>query len=263
MRQGSFFWGAILVVIGFVLVLSNLGLLGNINIWGLVWPIFLILLGAWVLFGTFFRKPVESEHAEIPLSGIKEGSVDIKHGAGRLHIYAGSSPNNFMEGDFGGGVDCTTQSTGDFLKAKLRMPSQFFPFFWVPGFSLDWSIGLVKNVPLVLVVDSGANDARIDLTELNVKEFKLKSGVSSAKVHLPANAGNTKVKIDSGVSSVDLYIPEGVEAKIRSQGGLSSANINRNRFPKTGNYYQSPGYADAQNKIEIDIQMGVGSVSVK
>jgi len=263
MRRSSLFWGAILIVIGFVLVLSNLGLLGNINIWELVWPAFLILLGLWFLLGTVYRKPVESEHIEIPLSEFQKGYVNVKHGAGRLRIYPGSSSYNLVEGDFGGGLEYDTQSTGDTLKVRLRMPSQFFPVFWAPGFSIDWSIRLAQDIPMSLIVDSGANDAQIDLKELNVQEFKLKSGVSSAKVYLPANAGYTKVQIDSGVSSVDLNIPEGVAAKIRSHGGLSSLNINKNRFPKTGNYYQSPEYVEAENKVDIELQMGVGSVSVK
>jgi len=263
MRQSSMFWGAILVVLGIVLVLSNLGLLGNIDIWGLMWPMFLILLGAWVLFGTVFRKPVESEHAEIPLAEFQKGYVQVKHGAGRLKIYPGNDPGLLVEGDFGGGLDFSTSEEGDTLSVKMRMPSQIFPIFWAPGYSLDWSFGLARVIPLSLVVDSGANEARIELTELNVQEFKLKSGVSSAKVHLPANAGHTSVRVDSGVSSVDLYIPDGVAAKISSHGGLSSVNVDRSRFPKTGSYYQSADYVEAENKVDIDIQMGVGSVNIK
>ncbi|UCH59304.1 MAG: hypothetical protein JSV61_13935 [Anaerolineales bacterium] len=263
MRRGATFWGGLLILVGFVLVLNNLGLLGNIDIWGIIWPLFLVLLGVWFIWGTINRRPAESEHVEIPHEDAQSAHVVVQHGAGRLHIAAGTSQNNLLEGDFGGGLDFHAQRKGDQLNVRMRMPSQYLPIFWTPGSSLDWSFNLSKEVPLSLEIGSGANDTRLELTELKIHKLIVKSGVSSTTVHLPASAGLTQVRVESGVSSVNLYVPEGVAARVRSQGGLSSINVDRNRFPKSGGIYQSTDYEQAENKLDINVQMGVGSVFIK
>ncbi len=263
MRSGSMFWGGLLILVGIVLVLSNLGLLGNLDIWGLIWPLLLILLGAWFIWGTMNRRPAENKHVEIPYENVQSAHLNIQHGAGRLNISAGTSLGNLVEGDFGGGLDLDTQRKGDHLDVRMRMPSQYFPIFWAPGFSLDWKFSLSKEIPLSLEIGAGANDARLDLKELNIHKLVVKSGVSSTSIHLPASAGHTQVRVESGVSSVNIYIPDGVAARIRSQGGLSSINVDRNRFPKSAGIYQSMDYEQADNKVDIDVQMGVGSVFIK
>jgi hypothetical protein len=43
---------------------------------------------------------------------------------------------------------------------------------------------------------------------------------------------------------------------------VSSITIDETRFPRTTNVYRSPNYDSAVNKVDIDIQMGAGSVHV-
>ena len=87
---------------------------------------------------------------------------------------------------------------------------------------------------------------------------------SSTKVSLPANAGNTRVDIDSGASSLILHVPSGVAARIRVKSGIASINIDSNRFPRQeGGLYESADYASAANRADITIDTGVGSVEIK
>ena len=263
MRRGTMFWGFFLVIIGLILLLDNLGLFRGINVWSLIWPIVLILFGIRVLFGTLYRRAPTTEHASIPLEGAQRASLRMQHGAGRIRVQAGTAPGILAEGDFTGGVDIQSQREGDRQSVKLRVSEHFFPFDWTPGNAFDWSINLSQEIPLELEFETGAGEARLDLTELRVSDLWLKSGASSTSINLPANAGHTRVKIEAGAASVDLNVPQGVAARIRSQGGLSSIKVDPNRFPSSGtNLYQSEDYDTAANKIEMDIQMGVGSVNV-
>jgi len=256
------FWGFILVIIGLALLLDNLGLLGNIDIWNLLWPLFLIALGAWVLLGTIFRRAPQTEHASIPLEGAQSARVRVQHGAGRLEVSAGSGMGVLAEGDFAGGLDFRSRREGNGLDVKMRPPEQLFPFTWSTGSTLDWSFGLTREIPLSLEFETGANESRLNLRDLRVTELRLKTGASSTTIDLPANAGLTRTFIESGAASVNVSVPEGVAARIRAQGGLSSIQVDTNRFPQMGNIYQSPDYDAAANKIEMEIQMGVGSVKV-
>ena len=80
---------------------------------------------------------------------------------------------------------------------------------------------------------------------------------------LPANAGLCTTKIESGAASVVIQVPAGVAGKIYVQSGLSGINIDTSRFMHSGSYYESPDYASATNKVDIRIETGVGSVSVR
>jgi hypothetical protein len=68
--------------------------------------------------------------------------------------------------------------------------------------------------------------------------------------------------VSSGAASVNIRIPQGVAARIRWRGGLSSINVDPSRFPRFGDTYQSPDYDSAANKVDLDVEMGVGSVTV-
>jgi hypothetical protein len=263
MRRGTYFWGTVLIIIGLVLLLDNLGLLGDINVWTLLWPTFLILLGGWILLGTIFRRAPETRHVSIPLEGAQKVRIKIGHGAGRLNIHAGTAAGTLMEGDFGGGLDYSSHREGDGVKIKMRVPDQIFPFRWTPGFTLDWTFVLARDVAFELDFDTGAGESHLDLTELMVKDIQLKTGASATVINLPSNAGQTRVSVEAGAASVQIHVPSGVAARIRSRGGLSTIDVDQGRFPLIGpQVYQSTDFETSENRVEMDLQMGVGSIQV-
>lgn len=68
---------------------------------------------------------------------------------------------------------------------------------------------------------------------------------------------------EAGVAGIELLVPPNVAARIRYRGGLSSMNVNTSRFPQMDGEYRSPDYDSTANKVDIDVQMGVGSVDVR
>lgn len=266
MRRGSYFWAGILILAGVLLLLNNLGIL-SVDIWSMIWPLFLIALGLWVLWGVLFgRASVEAEEATIPLEGATQARVWIKHGAGRLRVDYSAGPGELVAGTFGGGLDRRVRQDGDTLDVEMRQPADIFPSFpwmWGTGSTLDWSFGLNSELPLRLEFETGAGEARIDLTHLRVTDLRLQTGASSTNVTLPADAGHTTAKIDAGAASVTVRVPSGVAARIRATGGLASVNVDRNRFPREGSVYLSPDYDTAPNKVDLDVETGVGSIVVR
>jgi hypothetical protein len=232
-----------------------------VNIWGVIWPLVLIAFGIWTLLGSVFRKTPQTERANVPLEGASRARVRLAHGAGRLHVGAGAQDGDLLEGDFGGGVELEQHRSGDQLDVRLAVPVQFIPFG--PGSALNWDVRIHPNLPLTLEIDGGANEARLDLSELQVTDLFLKSGASSSEVILPANAGNTRVQVESGAASVTVQVPQNVAARIRWSGGLSSIQVDTLRFHKMGDLYQSPDYDTAANRADISVQMGVGSVNIR
>jgi hypothetical protein len=137
------------------------------------------------------------------------------------------------------------------------------PWHWGRGGPLDWSFGLNGEVPLSLDLQTGASDARLDLSDLRVSDLRLQTGASATRLTLPANAGQTRAEVHSGAASVSIRVPEGVAARIRIKSGMAGIAVDRGRFPRTGDTYQSPDYETAPNRVDLYVETGVGSVDVR
>ena len=125
-----------------------------------------------------------------------------------------------------------------------------------------WDVALSPQIPLALRVNGGVGRAMLDLAALNVTALNVDAGVGNIDVTAP-KSGNTTMRVNGGVGTLTITIPDGVAARIRVDGGIGSTRVNESRFPKFGGAYQSADYASATNKIDIAIDGGVGSISVR
>ncbi len=264
MRQSGIFWGFVLVIVGTLLLLNNLNFL-QVS-WGVIWALFLVALGLWFLWGAWAapRRAVDVETATIPLSGADRAEVKIEHGAGTLTLTAGAPADALLTGRFGGGLECHTKRDEGGVEARLRPAiAAWFLWPWNWRGPLDWDIQFNDAVPLYLKIEAGAGRAHLDLTDLRVAALKLSTGASSTRLTLPAQAGFTRAKIEAGAAGVEITVPGGVAACVRTEGGLAAIEIDASRFPRFGDEYRSPAYESAANKVEIEIEAGVGAVKVQ
>jgi len=266
MVKTNLFWGLILVIAGSLFLAANYGYI-NFNS-GLLWPIFLILLGVFTLLGRGFQKNSDSgsEKIAIPLDGAKKGLVRIEHGAGRISISGKTKPGEFLSGSFQD-VDVRTDRVGDELRVRLgsKLPgSAFWMFPWNWGaHRREWAFSLNPDVPLAFDIDTGASENILDLRDLKVESLDLDTGASSNTLILPEKAGFTHADISSGAASHEITVPKNVAADIRIESGLSGITIDEKRFPRSGSHYISPDFATAANKVEINVETGVSSVTIK
>lgn len=273
MRRWSFFFGAILIILGvFSLLQVGLNVLGlAFRIWWIFWPIVLIAAGLWLISG-FFRRSLPSagrEETSIPLEGATEAAVAVHHGAGRLFIGGGlaGAANLLLAGTFGGGLDTQRRREGNRLVVDMRVRDRdvfHYIFPWARGRSglLDWDFTLSTAVPLFLNLETGASDSRLSLANLQLRELHLKTGASSTTVELPAAGGFTRVIVESGAAAVRLRVPSGVAASIQVRSALAGIHVNRQRFPETAGGFRSPDYDRAANKVDISIDTGMGAIEV-
>ncbi|HNR47425.1 MAG TPA: DUF5668 domain-containing protein [Anaerolineaceae bacterium] len=268
MRANRLFWGILLALIGVILLLQNVDFLPG-NFWTIFWPSLLILVGLWVLLRPRLRQnqagSLETESLSLPLdSGITEARIKFEHGAGRLQIAAGDNPIELVGGTFVGGVESHVDTTQSIPSVKLSARDNFVagPVF-LGGEGLHWDVRLNRQIPLYIKLSTGAGETRVDLTGLLVKEIKLETGASSTEITLPGRAGQTHVEVEAGAATVKLRVPEGVAARIKAETGLSSVTVDTARFPRQGDVYISPNYDMAANRVDIDIEGGVGSFDIR
>jgi hypothetical protein len=266
MGLNKWFWAIILIALGVVLLLANLGLISDA--WTVFWPVAIVLLGVWFLVGAFSwgrrSRNVTTEKVAIPLAGATSARIRVNHGAGRLLVSGHAQPGELVNGEFSGGLDWRFGRRNGELDVRMRVPYQGWSWGWGWGGGgfLDWTYALSSEVPLDLRFETGAGQARIDLSETRTAFLRLDTGASSTEVTLPANGGLTQVRVHAGAASVSIHVPTGVAARIRFRGGLASISVDRNRFPRAHGEYRSPDYDAAANRADIDVEAGMGSVHV-
>lgn len=264
MRRSSLFWGLVIVLVGIALLVNNL--FPGINVQLYIWPGVLILLGVWFLLSPAFQRgSPEVESLSLPMEDIQSAEIRFQHGAGKLTLGAGSRPAVLVEGEFAGGVKPELVRTG--ASASLRLRSKVWNDGPVispaPGISgLNWNVGLTRDIPLQLRFETGACEAILDLSDLKVTDVRLQTGASRTELTLPARAGATTLKVESGMAEVVINVPQGVAARIKVSSGMAGIKV-AERFPQQGGFYLSPDFDSAENKVEIAIDTGMGSVTIR
>ena len=264
----SFTWPVAWSVGGIVLLMSTTGQLsqGPGDLFSEYWPWVAVVIGAWFVLGAFVpvgRGPTEQLALPLVVTAVTPLTADaadariaIKFGAGALTAHA-AAPGNLLDGTFEGGVRQRSSGTN---RVEIEQDTTYgLP--WLDH-GANWDVGLTSEVPLDLRLDTGANRSMLDLRDLRLRSLELHTGASDTRVLLPRAAGATTVRAESGVAALTLEVPAGVAARIRGRMALGTNQVDQALFPRVGDGYESPDYATAANRVEIDISGGVGSVSV-
>lgn len=111
-------------------------------------------------------------------------------------------------------------------------------------------------------IEAGATSLNFDLSKFKVNQLKISGGAASFNVKLGAPMAMTDVDISTGVSSVDIVIPQNAQCSIETESGLSGKHFEG--FNKTDdNNYETPGFATAKNKMHIHIKGGLSDFKVR
>ena len=255
----AYTWPVVWIAIGVVLLLSTTGRLGTGpgELIASGWPWLLVALGVWFLLGSIVPGGSgATERLSLPLRGAGDASIRIRFGAGTLTTRPASA-GMLVEGTFQGGVVHREHGAG---RVELSQDTSYgIP--WLEQRSV-WDVGLTTEVPLDVRIESGAAKAVLDVRESRLRRLEIQTGASDTRVLLPRNAGATDVKAEHGAASLTFEVPVGVAARIRTRMALGSSQIDESRFPRAGDLYQSTDYATASNRVDLDIQGGVGTLRV-
>ncbi len=259
MKRDNLFWGIVLILVGVLLFLQSQGIIGNI--FRYFWPLMLILVGSWIVLNVYWRPAAsEEETFLIPLSAAKSARFQFSHGAGQLEISGGAPIGQALAGSSAVGMNKQSHMDGDRLEVKVEAGPSFVPFIG-PSQGV-WRFHLTQEIPLTLVVEAGASSLNIDLKDVLATRVELKTGASSSNVTVPAR-GVSLLDVEAGAASVNIRVPEGTAARIRVEEGVNSVHVDTNRFPRLDSgFYQSSGYDTSSDRAEINIEAGLGSVTV-
>jgi hypothetical protein len=256
----TFTWPVAWIVAGLLLLASTTGRLerGPLETLDAAWPWAAIALGMWfVLGGVLPLRAPAVEAFQRPLGALADAGVRVRFGGGALTVRP-AAPGRLVDGTFRGGVTWREPRAG---RIELEQDTSM----GVPWLDheADWDLGVTAEVPLDLRVDCGASRSVLDLTELRLRSLELHSGASQTRVRLPRSAGATAVRAETGAAELIVEVPAGVAVRVRSRMALGATSVDEARFPRTAaGTYESPDYATAANRVDLDLQGGVGAVRI-
>jgi len=261
MRRGELFWGGLLVILGVLFFLQAAGYLTG-DVFGWFWPIFIILLGIWVLSGGYARRSrfAAAGKFSIPLQGATEATLAIDHGAGRMLLRSDANPGDFLTGVMAAGMNHSEWHDGDKLLVRLEAGPSLIPVLG-PEDGI-WEFRLNRDVPIALSIHSGASSLDLDLTDLHVTSLAFDGGASRLNLSLPARVQKAVANIRAAAAQIEMQVPAGVALRFRANG-VGRLVIDETRFPRSEEgSYQSADYASAQYHADVTVDGGASSVRI-
>ena len=257
------FWPVLIIIVGFGILLRRY------NAW-LVSLLILVILGGCLGIAISQHGPslpggIATESYTVPFNDMERAEIEIDFSAGSITIGSllPGSPN-FIEADSQvrngrGTMDVDFRQEGGEGGLRLSTTNQQF---WDDG-GIRWEINLTRDIPLVISIESAASNVVLDLSRLQVTELRLDVDAGNCQVTMPSSAGTSDIEIDSDAANIEITIPEGVAARIHVDTNLSICEVDTSRFPGHGDYYVSPDFDSAENRIEMAIECDIGRVEVR
>ena len=203
---------------------------------------------------SYLSEPMEDQ--------ITSASLDLSAGAVKLQLEAATQDLIDLESSIRDGGFLLSK-TGSDSHPKLRIEHKRNDKRNFNSSSDDDAVQVRLNpeVNWDLSFSLGAADAKLDLSAFKVSRLALECGVSSVTLRLgmPANQVS-QVELEGGLASIELELPKDAGCRIGSEASLSS--LKTSGFVKKGRFYESENYAEADKKIEIDIDSGLSSIDI-
>ena len=301
-RRGVF-WPLLLIALGLVFLLSNFGVISGISWLAIasLWPLLLILLGLDIAFARRWPLPTLAVEVAVIAAGLAlvayspslspgifvfggsngPGANDVSVSRGnatqlKLTLNAGATRAYHVSGGATALVEAHSadpnlrvRMTGT-TRADVRLDQVSNGFFQAGG--ADIQVLIASDVPTSLVLNAGAGQFDVDLSDVRVTAADVNVGASSMRFVLPKPTGDIVVDMNGGASNIVITVPEGVEARISTSGGLLSLRSDNPRLGNTGSAsgvfagrtsVETSGYSAAHDRVTMTITAGASSIVVR
>lgn len=294
-RRGGVIGPVILIGLGIIFLLNNLGVL-SWSIWGTLirlWPILLVAAGLDLILGrrsiwgslaalvlTFailgvalwlsgaevgLGQQVRSEEIVQPVEEVDRAELTIDPGIGMLRVGAGSAPAILVEGT----VDLARREQlarsftveGDTGVFVLRTQAGAFGPFGVGwGAQRLWDLELSPDVPLSVETHLGLGEMKLNLTGLKLERLDVEQGIGQARITLPGE-GRFQARVEGAIGQTIIVIPEGLAARVRLDTGISGRRI-PGEYRCDEDVCTSPEYETAEDRVDLEVSQAIGNLVI-
>jgi hypothetical protein len=281
----SMFWPIVLVGIGLIWLLSNLGLISsaNISVAFRLWPLILIIVGFDLLFGrkspvvgamiglitviVFFsliligpalglaaNVDIQSASYSEPVADASRAQIELRGAVGTMTVSASEDSDGVLfdaSVSYVGEIEYETSGQSQRV-ISLRQDEVdnglgFFAFNWFAAEDqLNWDVNLNPDVPMALDINGGVGNSLLDLSDVQLESLDVNSGVGQMAISLPVMVDSYDANINSGTGQIDIDIENNAALNLNVDGGVGQVNID----------------APDGVGIRLEAQSGIGNVTV-
>ena len=291
-RRGSLLGPLLLIGAGLLFLLNNFGVIDG-NIWPRLlslWPLLLVAAGLDILIGRrstagailtalimiallvggVWLLSTQSTSADLVTHTIRQSlddaasaEIKISAGAGQLALGPLAEGGALIEGQIAlpGNQNLRQdfQVNNGVARYSVRGDGNVR---LAPSFDGEnWSLRLNRDLPTVLEVSTGVGAAALDLERLRLTDLEVEIGVGEVTLTLPRQ-GVYLARVKGGVGEVTITIPAGLGARIQVDNGLGRVQMPAG-YTRQGDTWLSPGYASAADRVDLEVNGGVGSIVVR
>jgi hypothetical protein len=296
-RRRGFQFPLLLIVVGGLFFAANFGYLPPISARALLalWPLLLVIWGIEIIVGRqqpYLALVIElliivagiaavvsqpalltpsrgTSATSIERAGARALSLRIDGGGGSYSLAGGASA--LVDAHAEGEMEVTTRRTNDSADVRIKPADQLVILGGIAASSVD--VRIASDVPASLRLNFGAGDLVVDLRDILVRDARVDTGASKLIMTLPIPTGDVPVRIGVGAASVEIVVPDGVEAQISVTGGLVSTNTLNPRIVAAPDGGPAPrgrpsligtsGYASAKDRVTVTIEAGASSITIR
>ncbi|MFA7253043.1 MAG: hypothetical protein WC107_00640 [Patescibacteria group bacterium] len=288
------FWGIIVLFLGLILMGLNLHWWG-IEIWYslfLYWPVLLIILGFKIIGGrnivaSFIviivfallaaafllnigqirevknEQTVSTQTITAPNpESVSNLNLNLDLGAAKIILGSSKSLSTpyTIDADGFGNLETSDQRSGGVLTTRIK--EDVNNFFWQRNRKREMNLIIKENLPLSMVVNTGASQLNMDFERIKLEKISINSGATDATIKVGTLNPNVKIDISTGASSYVLSVPERFALSIINESALSDTNIKNLGLTKENNKYRSNDFEVNPQKVEITFSAGISHLEI-
>ena len=259
-RGPSLFWGGVLVIIGVLFLLANMGVLEGVD-WNYIWPVFLIALGLWLVVARIGPggATAEVDSAE-PREVLTKARLEIAVGSGRVEVRSAALGDQLFKTHI--------EHAGTAPEVKLDRATGTVRV----SQRLDWFAGgrrvrieaqVTDAIPWEVGCSTGAIRGTFDFSTTELTAFECRTGASQIELNLATPKGNVPIRIEGGALTVNIVRPTGAAIRVVASGGAVQIRADGVRLDGIGTRdWHSQEFDAAVNGYDVTVQGGALSVNV-
>lgn len=207
------------------------------------------------------ERALITESQTMPVGEARAARISLNMGAGEIRLEGGAA--NLLEADFRFNRDSLRPRLdyrvfGGRGELEVR-PGRRTMFFG--NVHNEWDLRLGGGIPLELNLKLGAGESRIDCARLDLERLTADMGVGEMHLDLRGpRARSLDVRIEGGIGSATVRLPDDIGVRVRVDGGLGS--VSARGLVKRGGDYVNEAYGKSAVTIELRIEAGIGSVEL-
>ncbi|MDO9066726.1 MAG: DUF5668 domain-containing protein [Chloroflexota bacterium] len=299
-HHGGFVGPTILIGLGVLLLLSNLGML-QWSVWDTawrLWPILLIAAGLDVLIGRrsavgsllsalillalivggvwlvaapggagvgALGREISGQSVSQALDGARLAEVSIRPAAASLRVAGGAPAGKLVEGTVavqdGEAATSDSRLASDVLYYSVES-REARAVFGPWGGGRVWDLRLTDQAQLTLRVGMGAGQANLDLRGLKLTSLVVEIGAGQTTVTLPSG-GRVQARVSVAMGEVIIRVPRGTAYRVNARAALGSSRLPNGEGNFGSSTATSPGFESAQDRVDVDVSCAMGSVVVQ